>query len=109
MKSWLEKHSIEMYSIHNEGKSVVAERFIRTLKNKIYNYMTLKELRNCISRIICVQSLFCSTRIYTSLHFLLILFEKLVFFVFLFFFVFSTYRVEFDIIHKLYKTCIINV
>ena len=29
-----------MYSIHNEGKSVVAERFIRTLKNKIYKYMT---------------------------------------------------------------------
>ena len=29
-----------MYSTHNEGKSVVAERFIRTLKNKIYKYMT---------------------------------------------------------------------
>ena len=29
-----------MYSIHNEGKSVVAERFIRTIKNKIYKYMT---------------------------------------------------------------------
>ena len=29
-----------MYSIHNEGKSVIAERFIRTLKNKIYKYMT---------------------------------------------------------------------
>ena len=29
-----------MYSIHNEGKSVAAERFIRTLKNKIYKYMT---------------------------------------------------------------------
>ena len=29
-----------MYSIHYEGKSVVAERFIRILKNKIYNYMT---------------------------------------------------------------------
>ena len=29
-----------MYSMHNEGKSVVAERFIRTLKNKIYKYMT---------------------------------------------------------------------
>ena len=28
-----------MYSIHNEGKSVVTERFIRTLKNKIYKYM----------------------------------------------------------------------
>ena len=31
---------IEMYLIHNEGKSVVAEQFIRTLKNKIYKYMT---------------------------------------------------------------------
>ena len=29
-----------MYSIHNKGKSVVAERFIRTLKNKIYKYLT---------------------------------------------------------------------
>ena len=29
-----------MYSIHKEGKSVVVERFIRTLKNKIYKYMT---------------------------------------------------------------------
>ena len=29
-----------MYSIHNKGKSVVAERFIRTLKNKIYKYIT---------------------------------------------------------------------
>ena len=29
-----------MYSTHNEGKFVVAERFIRTLKNKIYKYMT---------------------------------------------------------------------
>ena len=30
-----------MYSIHNEGKSVAAERFVRTLKTKIYKYMTL--------------------------------------------------------------------
>ena len=30
-----------MYSIHNKGKSVVAERFIRTLKNKICKYTTL--------------------------------------------------------------------
>ena len=39
MKSWLEKNNIEIYSAHNEGKSVVAERFIRTLKTKIYKYM----------------------------------------------------------------------
>ena len=29
-----------MYSTHNEGKSVVAERFIRTLKNTVYKHMT---------------------------------------------------------------------
>ena len=28
-----------MYSAHNEGKSVVADRFIRTLRNKIYKHM----------------------------------------------------------------------
>ena len=40
MKSWLEKNDIEMYSTPDEGKSVVAERFIRTLKNKIYKHIT---------------------------------------------------------------------
>ena len=40
MKSWIEKNTIEMYLVHNERKSVAAERFIRTLKNKIYKYMT---------------------------------------------------------------------
>ena len=35
------KNDIEMYSSHNEGKSDVAERFIRTLNNAIYKYMTL--------------------------------------------------------------------
>ena len=36
----MQNDNIEMYSTHNEEKSVVAERFIRTLKNKIYKYMT---------------------------------------------------------------------
>ena len=42
------KNDIETYSAHSKGKSVVAERFIRTLKNKIYKYMTsiLKNLYN---------------------------------------------------------------
>ena len=39
-KKWLKDNDIEIYSIHNEGKSVVAEGFIKTLKNKIYKYMT---------------------------------------------------------------------
>ena len=37
---WLRDNNIVMYSTHNEGKSVVAERFIKTLKSKIYKYMT---------------------------------------------------------------------
>ena len=40
-KKWLKDNDIDMYSIHNKGKSVVAERFIRTLKTKIYKYMNL--------------------------------------------------------------------
>ena len=40
-----------MYWIHNEGKSVVARRFIRTLKNKIYKHMT------AISKNICIDTL----------------------------------------------------
>ena len=39
-KSWVEKNAIEMYSVIIEGNSVVAERFMRTLKNEIYRYMT---------------------------------------------------------------------
>ena len=40
MKSWLAKNAIKMYSSHDEGKSVIPERFIRNSKNKIYKYMT---------------------------------------------------------------------
>ena len=39
-KYFLKINNIEMYSTFNEGKSVVAERFIRTLKNKIFKHMT---------------------------------------------------------------------
>ena len=51
MKSLVEKNDIEMCLTHNEGKSVVAERFIRTLKNNIYKYMT------SISENICIDKL----------------------------------------------------
>ena len=40
MKSWLQDNGIEIYSKYNKGKSVVAERFIRILKNNIYKYVT---------------------------------------------------------------------
>ena len=51
MKSWLEKNSLEIYSTHNEGKSVITERFIKTVKNKIYKYMT------SISKIVYIDKL----------------------------------------------------
>ena len=40
MKSFLQNNNVEMYSTNNEEISVFLERFIRTLKNKIYKYMT---------------------------------------------------------------------
>ena len=40
MKVFLENNNIEMYSTSNEEKSVAAERFIRTLNDKTYKYMT---------------------------------------------------------------------
>ena len=39
-KDFLKINNIEMYSTYNEGKSVAVERFIRTLKNKIFKHMT---------------------------------------------------------------------
>ena len=36
-KKWLKDNDIEISSIHNEGRSAVAERFVRTLKSKIYS------------------------------------------------------------------------
>ena len=45
-KRWLQDNDIVMYSTNNEGKSVLADRFIRTLKNKIYKYM--KKIKKCI-------------------------------------------------------------
>ena len=47
MKSCFEKNDIEVYSTHNEVKSVVAERFIRTLKIKFMS-MWLQYQKMCI-------------------------------------------------------------
>ena len=50
-KKRLRDNDIVMNSTHNEGKSVVAERFIRTLKSKIYKYMT------SVSKIVYIDKL----------------------------------------------------
>ena len=44
-KKWLSDNDIIMYSTDNEGKSVVAERFIGTLKNKLYKHMTSNNIK----------------------------------------------------------------
>ena len=41
MKSWLQNNDTEMHSVRNKLKFVVAETFIRTVKNNFYKYMTL--------------------------------------------------------------------
>ena len=45
IKDFLKINNIEMYSTYNEGKSVVAEKFIRTLKNKFLNKWQLFQKR----------------------------------------------------------------
>ena len=50
-KKWLKDNDIEMHSIHNQGKSVAAEIFIRTLKTKIFKYM------NSISKNVYIDKL----------------------------------------------------
>ena len=40
MKSWLQGNGMGIYSTYSKGKSIVTKRFIRTLRNKIYKYMT---------------------------------------------------------------------
>ena len=42
---------MQMYSTHNEGKSVVAERFIRTLKKKIYKHVVAVSKNVCIDKL----------------------------------------------------------
>ena len=43
------KNAIKMHSTHNAEKSVVTERFIRTLKNKIYKYVTAVSKNVCFN------------------------------------------------------------
>ena len=40
MKSFLQNNNIDINSTHNEEKSIISERFIKILKNKMYKYMT---------------------------------------------------------------------
>ena len=61
-KKWLKDNDIEMHSIHNEGKSVVAEIFIRTLKTKIFKYT------NSISKNVYIDKLDDIVNEYNNAH-----------------------------------------
>ena len=61
-KKWLKDNDIEMCLTNNEGKSVIAERFIRTLKNKIYKYMT------SISKNVYIDKLDDIVKKYNNIH-----------------------------------------
>ena len=56
-KKWLKDNNIEMYSIHNEGKWLVSERFIRTLKTKIYKYITSISKNMYIDKVMIAHSM----------------------------------------------------
>ena len=65
VKSWLQDKYTEIYSRHNEGESVIAERFIRILKKKIYKYQKMcideladivKEYKNTYNKTIKMKS-----------------------------------------------------
>ena len=60
-KKWLKDNHIVMYSTHNEGKSVVAERFIRILKNKIYKYMNSISKNVYIDKLVNIVNEYIST------------------------------------------------
>ena len=49
MQEWFKDNDILMYSIQNEGKAVIAERFIKTLKAKIYNKMTTSDSKSYLA------------------------------------------------------------
>ena len=49
MQEWLDNNYILMYLTHNGGKSVIRERFIKTLKAKIYKKMTTNESKSYLS------------------------------------------------------------
>ena len=56
IKLWLQNNNVEMYSIHNDGKSIVAKRFIRTLTNKIYKHLTAVSRQMYINKLDNVAS-----------------------------------------------------
>ena len=51
MKSWLQGNDLEMFSTHKDGKSVVGERYIMALKNKIYKDITTLSINMYVEKL----------------------------------------------------------
>ena len=49
MQEWLSNNDLLMYSTHNQYRSVTTERFIKTLKTKIYKKITANDSKSCLS------------------------------------------------------------
>ena len=75
MKSWLQDIDIEVYSTHNEGKYAVPERFFRTLKNKIYKYMTSISKKMYIDKLDDIFAKFLQVKKFSKIKKLNILFR----------------------------------
>ena len=48
MQKWLDSNDILMYSTHSEGKSVIAESFVKRLKAKIYKKIVANDSKSCL-------------------------------------------------------------
>ena len=51
MQEWLNKNDVLMYSTHNEAKSVIIERFVKTLKAKLYKKMTANDSKSYFNQL----------------------------------------------------------
>ena len=76
MKSCLQDIDIEVYSTHNEGKYAVPERFFRTLKNKIYKYMTSISKKMYIDKLDDIFAKFLQVKKFSKIKKLNILFRE---------------------------------
>ena len=61
MESYLQNNDTEMYPTHNEGKSVIASRFIRTLKKKKYKYMSSISRNVYIDKLVDIANKYSNT------------------------------------------------
>ena len=72
MQEWLDNNDTPMYSTHSEGKSVIAERFIKTLKAKIYKKMTANYSKSYLSYLSRLVDRFNITILFKNIIILLI-------------------------------------